>query len=567
MKRSLELGRIGERYREFGARLTRSHTMGPFAFCDYWASVLSLRGVVNPGLLARRLVSLDVFRQALDRPKARLPRLRYYLLAFIAGPGFLPYRLAFNLAMLLRPKSGVKIVGHADVLLDEYQLELRPLGDPRWVRVSARGETLAEPVLNPRYARAENGIFYPTYKILVAAFFTVIFTLVVFPALAREPGLAWLRPYHGILSYPVVVIFLELLLRDLLTSIVAPLPVFAVKGLLGLTHSSWGFVGGMVGAGLLFFLVEWFFIPRGLPPSLFLYVNEPGHPLDPYLPGHAPYWLTGRTYWVWRFVALAPSEINKFWEKDWERLELWVRADPGPEAGRLEWMVTDAHYREIWFSYEHVVGERTRRRHELRREELLVRDCEPLVWIVETDMHFVNHAPEIRSVFLSSLRPSLGERPLFRILRTFVSPRRRDSFRKYEAEVERIEVDTGEFLNDITEHFRGWTVRHMFRMPWSYWRYPKGVRTRARLYLYDGERFAESEVAGASDPRYQIKAIMEEAARERLARRGAGGAPLRAPRVPVPRAGTPAPAPGAGSAVEGAFHAGAGERGPETTHE
>jgi hypothetical protein len=499
---------FGERYRELGARLSRRQTEGPYLFCDYWASVLSLRRILNPAVLRDRLISLDVFRRALDRPKTRLPRLRYYILAFMLGPGFLPYRLAFNLAMLVKPKSREKIVGRADFLLDDYRLQLRPEEDPRWVRARLGTTEIEEPILNPEFASVESENFFSTYKLLLAATITVLVSLVLVPALKGVNELENVLPYFGPLFYPVLVVVLHLLLRDLLTSVLAPLPVFAVKGLLGMTESFWGFVAGMVGAGLLFYFVEWFMIPRGLPPTLYLYVNQPEHRFHPYGEGHAPYWLTGRYYWVWRFVTLAPAEINKFWEKDWERVEFWVRADQGPDAGRLEWMVTDAHYRELWFRYDRLVSARARGAQQGLHRRLLHEEEKPVVWIVETDMNLISHTPEFRTVFLSTPEPPLRDRSLVRILRTMVSPRVRDDARLYEEEIERIEVTAGEFLSDLPEHLRGFIARHIFKQPWSYWRYPKGVRSSPRIYVYSGE--ARSAAPLAADPRYQIKAYKEE---------------------------------------------------------
>jgi hypothetical protein len=503
---------IGDRYRELGARLSRRHTLGPFLFCDYWASVLPLRSILNPVILTRGLVSPDIFRQALDRPKTKVPRLRYYLVAFLLGPWFLPYRIAFNLAMLLRPKSREKIVGQADLLHDDYRVELHPGDDPRWVHASIAGEGLATPVLNPDFAPVENGLFFPTYKIVVAAILTVLLSCVAIPALREGHGMAWLLPYFGVLTYPVLVVLLLLLVRDSLAALVAPLPVFAAVALLSLQHSPWQFVAGMAGAGVLLFLVECLMIPRGLPPALYLYVNEPGHPLHPYAKGHAPWWLEGKTYWVWRFVSLAPAEIHKFWEKDWERTEIWVRADPGPDAGRLEWMVTDVHYREIWFSYDRLVPAAARARHEAKRRLSLERNGEPIVWVVETDMHIITHTPEVRGVFLTTTQPPLRDRTLPRILRTLVGPRPRDDHRRYLPEVERIEVAHGEFLNDLSDLVRGATTRMLLRLPWSYWRYPRGVRSAPRRYLYDADRLSPAEPAAAADPRYQVKALVEGAA-------------------------------------------------------
>lgn len=514
--------RLGERTRELGERLARSTVVGPFLFCDYWASVFSLRRVMNPEVLRERLVSLDLFRQALDRPKTRLPRLRYYILAFVLGPGFLAYRLAFNLAMLLRPKSREKIIGHADVLLDEYRLQLHPTPDPRWVRVRAGDHELGEPVLNPEAVQVENGNFFPTYKILVAATITVVFSLLVLPSLQNAEMIHRLGPATGLVFYPVLVVLLQLLVRDLLTSIIVPIPVLGVKVLLSFTGHPWLVGVGMICAGLLFYFMEWFFIPRGVPPSLFLYVNDPEHPLFPYRERHAPYWLKGRVYWVWRFMSLMPAEIHKVWERDWERAEFWIRADEGPDAGRLEWMVTDIHWREVWFSYDHMVPERHRRKHDARRREVVLEQGGQLLWRVETDMHILAHTPEIVSIFLSPPKAPTFERAFMRILRTMFTARRRDDFRQYRDAIERLEVTTGEFLRDISEHFRGIALGHILKLPWTYWRYPMGVRSSPRTFLYNDGEPPPAEGPAASDPRYQIKAFKEEVLQE-------GELPRRAP--------------------------------------
>ena len=51
-------------------------------------------------------------------------------------------------------------------------------------------------------------------------------------------------------------------------------------------------------------------------------------------------------YWVIRYMYFWPVEITfPLPHIDWERLELWVNA----RTGKLEWVVTDYHYRELWY--------------------------------------------------------------------------------------------------------------------------------------------------------------------------------------------------------------------------
>ncbi|MGQ9809982.1 MAG: hypothetical protein ACUVQ7_01390, partial [bacterium] len=59
---------------------------GPFLFCDYWASVLGLRQIVNPYILRDAGLSLEIFRKTLNRPEAALPKLGYFLLSIIVKP-------------------------------------------------------------------------------------------------------------------------------------------------------------------------------------------------------------------------------------------------------------------------------------------------------------------------------------------------------------------------------------------------------------------------------------------------------------------------------------------------
>ena len=160
---------------------------------------------------------------------------------------------------------------------------------------------------------------------------------------------------------------------------------------------------------LLYLLIDLFFLPRPVPPVLMLYARTgQGRPYR--RDGDAPYWLAGDVYWVWRYLILTPAEINKFWERDWERVELWVRAD-GDSAGVLEWVVTDAHYRELWIPLSRLgsaesIGE--------CEEEAVaaVRAASSGTWLVEVDADQIFHAPFFRVV---SFLPEEGRVPVRRI--------------------------------------------------------------------------------------------------------------------------------------------------------
>lgn len=61
-----------------------------------------------------------------------------------------------------------------------------------------------------------------------------------------------------------------------------------------------------------------------------------------------PFWIKNqptKSYWVIRFIYYWRYELAKVPHSDWERIELWVDA----ETGILKWVVSDYHYRELWY--------------------------------------------------------------------------------------------------------------------------------------------------------------------------------------------------------------------------
>lgn len=64
-----------------------------------------------------------------------------------------------------------------------------------------------------------------------------------------------------------------------------------------------------------------------------------------------PFWLKEekvKVFWVLRFMYFWRYEIAKVPHPDWERVEVWVDA----EKGTIKWVVTDYHYRELWYKVE-----------------------------------------------------------------------------------------------------------------------------------------------------------------------------------------------------------------------
>jgi hypothetical protein len=470
-------------------------------YCDYWASVLGLQGVVRSALLEGGWIDLGLFRAAVDRPAMRLPGWRYYVVALLAGPVLIPYRLAQRLASKLPAPLAVEI--DPSRLVDPHRLDLVPRGDGR-VDVHARGERVAEHLVDPQRPDMVFSLVYPTYKILVAACLAILLALAAQAVLHRESLDPRIETLVRFGSYPVLVLLLFALFRDAITAFAAPLPVYVVVW--GLKWSGAAlrpetFVTIFVCLAVAYFVVDGFLVPRGLPPSLSLYDAERSSPLHSYEPEQAPYWLEGRYYWVWRFMYVTAAELNKVWERDWERVEVWVRAE-GPHAGEVEWLVSDFHYRELWLPFSALVapkrvGRQTRRLAALRSDPQ-----RRAAWTLEVDMNIVFHSPEIRGLFLLPLEQGWRRARVRQLISSLRARTRRDDPNRYRDRL-RAMMLAHDVVEDIPEHFRGYAIRQLLSLPWRYWRYARGANTALRPFLYSAGRGPQRP--RATEPELQFK--------------------------------------------------------------
>lgn len=476
---------------------------GPFLFCDYWASVLNLRGIVNLEALSAAGMSLELFRKILNRPAAGLPRLGYHILTSLLKPFLVIARLLMRLAGASRKQPTAPYDREAmRSLLIDHSLTVQPkrggLAD-----VFSDGDAIGSDIVNPFRLRGSSSMFFARYKVFLASLVALGYGALIGPVSGLFGAENVLVPYLGVLSYPIVLLILWFMFDDLLTATVAPLPLIAIRMIIRGSHGFEGFVLAVVGTGLVLYLVEWFFIPRSLPPALYLYVNDKDSGYFPYKPGHEPYWLDGRYYWVWRFVTLAPAELMKFWEKDWERLEIWIRAD-GEKRGRIEWIVTDWHYRELWFRYESLTLKYAQQIHDITLRRSLDSD-DLLTWVVEIDMDLVFHSPVVRGIYIAAGgRLSIGRR-IASILSVIFSKRPLEDPERHKRGLELLEIQGSEFLADVPEHFRTTAMRRLLSLPWSYWRFPRGVKSRRTLFVYSGSEGSQTGPDLASDQRFQIK--------------------------------------------------------------
>ena len=72
--------------------------------------------------------------------------------------------------------------------------------------------------------------------------------------------------------------------------------------------------------------------------------------------GDVPVWLERKVYWVLRYLFQWPGELTINGDlpfihvkmPDWERIDVWLDAN----TGTVEWMVSDYHWRELWYKAE-----------------------------------------------------------------------------------------------------------------------------------------------------------------------------------------------------------------------
>lgn len=513
---------------------------GPFLYQDYWDAVLRLD---LPGTARRRaagLISPDLFRVGLERPDLEVPRLRHYLVLFLLGPFLLPFR-SFRRLGRYRLSYRSQVADEVLERLESYRLALsaadaggaaadgpearetgtggpargdadEAAGGAERVDASLAGETVGRGLLHPHRVPGFVSLFYATYKLPLACLTAIAVAALLVPAARATGTLATVLDLWIPAGFPLLVALLYLVWRDWLTAVLGAFPVVIARFLFPFLDP--GGAGGWTafalafgGLFLLYLLIDWFFMPRPVPPTLMLYTSEgPGRPYD--REEDAPWWLEGESYWVWRYLMLTPAELNKFWERDWERVELWIRAD-GPEAGRLEWVVTDAHYREVWIPFEKLGGrERLARQVEAAGRATSSAGAAGF-WLLEADADPVFHAPFLRAVSFVPEDERVPARSVGHLVSSLWKQAESDDPARFRAEVERARARTGVGLfRDAPEMASGALSRHLLSQPWRWWRYPRGAATRREVRLY-GTGPAE-EHPPAADPTLQVKRSAED---------------------------------------------------------
>lgn len=476
---------------------------GPFPFADYWASVLGMEHVIPDRLVDAGLVDPGLYRLGLDRPDLQMPRLRNYLVLFLLGPLLIVLR---RFRRLGRYRARVASEAGREVLDRLEGLRVQLVGEGPRVDVRKGDRLLAEDLVDPFRVSGFASFFFATYKLPLASFTALLLAAVTVPVLhafdVYRPALDLWVPA----GFPFLALLLYLIYRDVVTATLGALSVVIVRFLLPFvrhgTAEGWpAFLGGLAGLFVLYLVIDWLFMPRPVPPVLLLYTRE-GPARSYEREEDAPWWLEGTTYWVWRYLALTPGELSKFWERDWERAELWIRAD-GPQAGRLEWVVTDGHWRELWIPAEELIGPDGGERAAAARRA--AGGGPPGFWLLEVDADLLFHAPSFRAATFVAGGEGAPTRSLRHLIGLFWRrPPRDDPSLPYRRLQSARLVVGGDLFEDAPEVAAPLIARNLLSMPWRYWRYPLGAATREEDRLYG--RRPPDRPPPAADPELQIKA-------------------------------------------------------------
>jgi hypothetical protein len=464
----------------------------------------------------RGFIDPPLFHLGIDRPDLELPRLGSYLLLFLVGPVLFAFR-SFRRLGRYRLRFGSRRGAEVVEQLNRYRLTLDPAGgtpDPAGdpdlpPRCDVRlGDTVfARDVLDPYRVAGFSSLFWAANKLPLASLAGLLVIGIAAPVLAAAGLLELAARYWIPVAFPLLVLILYFVFREALTAILGGLPILLGAYLIGVLRPStahdWSvFFWSLGGIFLLYLLVDWFFLPRPVPPALLLYTrNGPGRPYV--REEDSPWWLEGESYWVWRYLLLSPAEVNKFWERDWERVDLWIRAD-GPDAGQLEWVVTDLHYRELWVPYEKLDSQAALRRQSERAKGVIQGDNAG-VWVVEVDADLLFHTPMFRGVSFLLDKGDIPVRGIGHVGRSLWKRVKEDDVTAPMLALQRIRLQTGlDLLGDLPEFISRRAEERLVEEPWTYWRYPFGSARRRDVRLY--EPLDTRPPPAAADPSFQIKA-------------------------------------------------------------
>lgn len=174
----------------------------------------------------------------------------------------------------------------------------------------------------------------------------------------------------------------------------------------------------------------------------------------------APFWLKEdetKGYWVLRFMYFWRYEVAKIPHSDWERVEVWVNA----ETGAAKWVVSDYHYRELWYKVKDPLSK--------LYVNFLMNFHTPVPVVDQAEVEFLSN------VF------SETKRNLIKMVATGKALEITESLRARLEKLSKIWVDLHPTEWIQKYGLSGFAAGFCSRLPWTYWRYPHGLE-RAELY-------------------------------------------------------------------------------------
>ncbi|KAL0223598.1 hypothetical protein P9112_002988 [Eukaryota sp. TZLM1-RC] len=461
---------------------------GPVAHADYWTSVQHLKAPDSKERCEKGIVNYSTFRNAIDRycflfrsyvrPHLVIPSILRYLLLFFLSPFLVFFRKFRRLGRYSFKYKG-PVAGEILRRIRSHKLQLRPTEPTtqdqpisKGVDVYRDGKLMVENVLNPKFIYGYVSIFFATYKIPIA--FSIASALTT--SILSMSGL-FASKYHisilrslTLVVYPSSMFILRLIFKDWMTSIVGSLPIIIGRiiypwlksGQLNLVVLAIGIAIG------LYIIFNSFFLVRPAPPALMLFTKD--GPLASYenMEEDGPWWLKANKYWVWRNLLVVSGEINKFWERDWERVELWINADTeSPDCGCLEWITTDIHWREVWIPGNRLVKSE---KYELQKQQCLdsIEQGKGGFWQVEVDADVVFHSPLMLTLGFVPSEERLPVQKINHLFSALFKTQRREDPTPYKRKLERIQLDIGrEFFTDTPEFLTDKIADNMLSIPFT----------------------------------------------------------------------------------------------------
>lgn len=161
-----------------------------------------------------------------------------------------------------------------------------------------------------------------------------------------------------------------------------------------------------------------------------------------------PSWLGKKDYFVFRYVILYPFEYTLniktiiqnpsqlfIKKEDWERIDAWVDA----KTGELEWIVSDYHWRELWYDADS--------------------DAKQIFIIIHPNFHIPEPVLRAGDMGKNGLKVTFG-----------------NSWWKHKSEKKELHKTDGykDFFNEINQ---SGIYTFLNTLPWRYMRYPRGTDT------------------------------------------------------------------------------------------